>query len=124
MESLKGSQHPRHTSSAATAAAAAAAAADAETGIVGEGHRGTGSAMAPPNHGGGADDDAPRTLADAALHRAETLIAQGDSERAIGFLHAAKAGCAGARASGGMITRGPRHPRRDHPCPVITGMHP
>ena len=33
----------------------------------------------------------PRALADAALHRAETLIAQGDCTRSIGFLHAAKA---------------------------------
>ncbi len=40
------------------------------------------------------DSAAPRADADAALHRAETLIAQGDSERAIGFLRAAKSRCA------------------------------
>jgi hypothetical protein len=37
---------------------------------------------------------APRADADAALHRAEILIAQGGIERASGFLHAAKARCA------------------------------
>jgi hypothetical protein len=34
----------------------------------------------------------PRASADAALHRAEVFIAQGDTDRALGYLRAAKAG--------------------------------
>ena len=47
---------------------------------------------------GDEDSVTPRANADAALHRAETLIAEGGSDRAIGFLLAAKARCACVRA--------------------------